>query len=235
MSLHLPLSTLHCPLSHFSHLLILVVPQIVIYHIYTYIIKSRVHMQYFVFLVALLFPSSPPFKILHQRENIRYLPFWDIFILQLNKSPLCVYIQLQPFICWWTSRLVSLKTSGVSLLPSLTPSAGSPSYGEGESGWPLVFRDLPSCPASMPGAQCFLLLPSVQICYLYFPSLVFLFSITFLTSFVCLIWSQLLTQASWETLETTPLLYTFAIFMKRYMRWGRIWATWYVFNYCSNW
>lgn len=34
MSLHVPLSTLHCPLSQFSHLLILVVPQIVIYHIY---------------------------------------------------------------------------------------------------------------------------------------------------------------------------------------------------------
>lgn len=57
--------------------------------------------------------------------------------------------------------------------------------GEGESRWPLVFRDLPSCrfllcPASMPQAQCLLLLSSVQIFYLYFPSLVPLFSITFL-------------------------------------------------------
>lgn len=127
MSLHLALSTAHCPFFHFSHLLILVVPQIVIYHIYTYIIKSRVHMAVFcLFCCPISFLSL--LKVLHQRENIRCLPFWVIFILQLNKTPLCVYIQLQPFICRWPSRLVSRKTSRVSLLPSPTTGAGSPSH-----------------------------------------------------------------------------------------------------------
>lgn len=128
MSLHLALSTAHCPFSHSSHLLILVVPQIV-NHIYTYIIKSGVHMAVFCLSCCpLYFLPLPPQDFIHQRENIRCLPFWVIFILQLNKTPLCVYIQLQPFICRWPSRLVSRKTSRVSLLPNPTTSAGSPSH-----------------------------------------------------------------------------------------------------------
>lgn len=223
MSLHLALSTAHCPFFHFSHLLILVVPQIVIYHIHTYIIKSRVHMAVFcLFCCPISFLSL--LKVLHQRENIRCLPFWVIFILQLSKTPLCVYIQLQPFICRWPSRLVSWVFAAK---PDNRCWISIP-CGEGESGWPLVFRDLPSCrfllcPTSMPQAQCLLLLSSVQIFCLYFPSLVPLFSITFLHPLLASV------GPSWETLETRPLLLYTLLFLWKgtcIYRWGRIWATW---------
>lgn len=149
-------------------------------------------------------------RFLHLIETI--FPFVS-HSLQLKKTPLYVCTELQPFI-----KAGFTKTSRVARqvrAPAADPTtcAGSPSHMLKErpddhfcSKTCPFCRLLSFCPASMPWSPGWLLLPSVQVFCLQFPSIAPIFSIIFLASFVCLGWSPLLTQASWETLETGTLL-----------------------------
>lgn len=91
MSLHLALSTAHCPFSHSSHLLILVVPQIV-NHIYTYIIKSGVHMAVFCLSCCPLISFLSPLKILYIREKTLDVCPSESFLFYNWIKLHCVYI-----------------------------------------------------------------------------------------------------------------------------------------------